>query len=245
MEAYQLADASRPIAEFIGELSQWYVRRSRERLKGDGLDAKSSSQTLREVLVTTAKVIAPFMPFMAELVYQNVQSVAESVHICDWPASDTTLIDDELEASMKVAREMVEKIHAKRKELKIPVRQPLGKCQMSLPAGRQEMSDELIELIKEETNIKTIEFIKGEGEIQIELDTTITPELEQEGKVREVVRKIQKLRKDKGCAIDEKITLTLPSALQTLGDSYLESIKWETLSDTILWGDSFIISTYR
>ena len=245
MEAYQLADASRPIAEFIGELSQWYVRRSRERLKGDGIDGAAASQTLQEVLVTTAKVIAPFMPFIAELVYQNVQSVAESVHICDWPASDTTLIDDELEASMKVAREMVEKIHAKRKELKIPVRQPLGKCQMSLPAGRQEMSNELIELIKEETNIKTIEFIKGEGEIQIELDTTITPELEQEGKVREVVRKIQKLRKDKGCAIDEKITLTLPSALQTLGDSYLESIKWETLSDTILWGDSFIISTYR
>jgi len=243
MEAYQLADASRPIAEFIGELSQWYVRRSRERLKGDGIDGAAASQTLQEVLVTTAKVIAPFMPFIAELVYQNVQSVAESVHICDWPASDTTLIDDELEASMKVSLEMVEKIHAKRKELKIPVRQPLGKCQMSLPAGRQEMSNELIELIKDETNIKEITFVEGEGEMTVELDTAMTLELEQEGKVREAVRKIQTLRKEKGCRIEEKITVTLPRDLASLGQSHAEEIIRETLAEKIVWGDSYGIST--
>jgi len=241
MEAYQLSDAARPISEFVSDLSQWYVRRSRERLKADTDDASQASQTFGEVLVTLAQVIAPFMPFMAELIYQNVTETGKSVHLCDWPKFDAKTMDDTLEESMIRVRELVEKIHAKRKELKIPVRQPLGKCQIS--NIQCQISNELLGLIKDETNIKEITFTKGEGEIVAELDTTMTPELEKEGKVREVIRTVQQLRKNQGCTIDGRITLTLPKSLKSLGQSNIDIIQRETLATSVIWGDSYSIST--
>jgi isoleucyl-tRNA synthetase len=255
LSEYKPHVATALLEEFLTDLSQWYVRRSRNRVGPTAQDVNDKNicyETLYNVLTTLMRLLAPFIPYMTEAIYKNLTKEL-SVHLSDWPEANVPLKDISLENDMMYARQIVEKIHAKRKELKIPVRQPLGKCQMSdvhayaeASAGKQfQISAELIELIKEETNIKTIILNKGEGEIEVELDTAITPELEKEGKVREVIRTIQQLRKEKKCAIDEPITLTLPSALQTLGDSYLESIKQETLSDKILWGDSFSISTYR
>jgi len=87
--------------------------------------------------------------------------------------------------------------------------------------------------------------VKGEGEITAELDTTMTPELEKEGKVREVIRKIQQLRKENRCAIDDTITLSLPETLKSLGEAHIDQIKRDTLSTTVLWGDSYSISTSK
>jgi len=104
------------------------------------------------------------------------------------------------------------------------------------------VSGELIELIKEETNIKHVEFIEGEGEMEVILDTTMTPELLGEGKMRELIRSVQVLRKEKGCTIDAHIKLTLPKS-EKLPDTMEAVIKKETLADTLIWGDSLDIST--
>jgi len=245
LSEYKPHVATALLEEFLTDLSQWYVRRSRNRVGPTAQDVNDKNicyETLYHVLTTLMRLLAPFIPYMTEEIYRKLTHEL-SVHLSQWPESHPSQKNPSLESDMAYTRLIVEKIHAKRKELKIPVRQPLAKCHMSHVTCH--MSDELVQLIKEETNIKTIILNKGEGEIEVELDTTITPELEKEGKVREVIRTIQQLRKEKKCAIDEKITLTLPGALQTLGDSYLESIKQETLSDKILWGDSFSISTYR
>jgi len=245
MDSYDTVNAIQTISAFVEDVSLWYVRRSRQRVGPtvkDSGDKKACYQSLYDTLVLLTKMLAPIAPFIAEEIYRNLTGHA-SVHLSKWPEANLSQKNLSLEKDMAYARLLVEKIHAKRKELKIPVRQPLGECQML--NAKCQMSKELLTLIKDETNIKTIIFNKGDGEIQVELDTTITPELEKEGKVRDVIRTIQQLRKEKKCAIDEPITLTLPSALQTLGDSYLESIKRETLSDKILWGDSYTILTLK
>jgi len=114
METYTLIGASRPILNFITELSQWYIRRSRERLKENGGERDQASATIKEVLLTLSKVIAPFTPFMAELLYQNIADTNISVHLSDWPEADKNCIDTELEISMNVVREVIERIHSKR-----------------------------------------------------------------------------------------------------------------------------------
>jgi isoleucyl-tRNA synthetase len=149
-------------------------------------------------------------------------------------------MDTQLESDMNTVRSLVEKIHSKRKEVGIAVRRPLVQCTMN--NAQCTIADDLIQLIKEETNIKTITCIKGEGEMEVTVDTTMTPELEKEGEVRGVIRTIQQLRKVKGCAIDDTIRLTVPKNLQTLDLQYIELMKRETLAKEILWGDSYDIS---
>lgn len=100
-----------------------------------------------------------------------------------------------------------------------------------------------MQLIKDETNIKTIELTSGSGEVEAILDTTMTRELEDEGKARETVRAIQMLRKEKGCTIDERIQVALPSELKTLSEDLVTYIQKETLASHIVWGDSLEILT--
>lgn len=239
MNAYDTVRTCRLIMSFVSDLSQWYVRRSRTKIKHH----PENSVVLGWVLVNLSKIMAPIVPFISECIYQNISEdqMHRSVHLSDWPSGDDSMIHTDLEWQMSVIREMIEHIHAKRKEAGIAVRQPLQK--VTINNQKTDISNELIELIKEETNIKEIAFVKGEGEITVELDTTMTLELEQEGKVREVVRKIQTLRKEKGCRIEEKIVVTLPRDLEFLGKLYLEEIIRDTLSEKILWGDTYSIST--
>lgn len=142
---------------------------------------------------------------------------------------------------MILVREICERGHAIRKEHKIKVRQPVKKCKVKSIKGKVE--DELLELIKEELNVKDVEITVGAGELAVTLDTTITPELEKEGDARELIRQIQMLRKEKGCKIDEGVAVTLPQVYRSLPRPLLDIIKKETLATKLTWGEALSIST--
>jgi len=239
MENYELVKASRPIGEFVTELSQWYVRRSRERLKDVGSkDATEVSATLQEVLMTLAKISAPFMPFMAEVLYQNIGGTG-SVHWTDWPVYDPAVISLEKEKEMEDVRYIVERIHAKRKELNIPVRQPLSSVTVS--GIEHTLSDELLSVIKDEVNIKAVILVKEKTDEEVVVDTELTPELKEEGQIRELVRKIQTVRKEKGVLVDTEATIQMPNEYASLSKKAQEQILKETRGKTIIWGNSLDI----
>ncbi len=192
-EQYNLAKANRPIAEFIEDLSTWYVRRSRERFKNGDEEAM---HTLGYVLLELAKVMAPVMPFVSDYIYKEIGGEKESIHLEDWPTVNKNLINPEVLEKMKQTRKAVEIGLALRSEHQIKIRQPLKLIQFS----DEEMFNNLYEdVVKEELNVKEIAL--GEKDW---LDTEITPELEEEGILRELTRSVNQLRKERGLKIDEK-----------------------------------------
>ncbi|QWU14922.1 Isoleucyl-tRNA synthetase [Paenibacillus sophorae] len=280
-------NSSKAIENFIDELSNWYIRRSRDRFWGSGLGEEKldAYRTLTHVLLTTAKIVAPFMPMLAEDIFVNLGG-GESVHLADYPAADKSLIDATLEQDMESARNIVELARNVRNETGIKTRQPLSELIVSI--GYSFNVNEYEEIIKDEINVKSIVletsdsgfvdftlklnlkvagkkygknvgFIQGflksmdsdatrgavqngrvavtspEGEelqitaeellidkqakpgfasasgygITVALNTEITPELEQEGWVREIVRAVQDYRKRLDLAIDKRVALTL------------------------------------
>jgi len=205
LASYELDRTARPIDSLIDDISTWYVRRSRDRFKIPSNDTLHAYQTLRFVLMETIKIIAPFMPFVAERIYQNLKKAGdkESVHLCDWPIinkkADTHLIE-----TMKYARNIVEEALAARSSARIKVRQPL--LRMTLNDIRLKLETEILKIICEEINIKEISFDSSQKE-KVFLDTTITPELQEEGYVREIVRNIQRERKKKNLTPGEKAEL--------------------------------------
>ncbi|MBI3342802.1 hypothetical protein HY032_01455, partial [Candidatus Gottesmanbacteria bacterium] len=100
-----------------------------------------------------------------------------------------------------------------------------------------------VELIKEELNVKEVEISVGEGELSVELDTTSSPELEAEGKMRTLIRAIQLLRKEKGCTIDQRIRVQVPEDYKALPEALVARVKKETLADAFVWGDSLTLLT--
>jgi len=192
-EQYNLAKANRPIAEFIEDLSTWYVRRSRERFKNGDEEAM---HTLGYVLLELAKVMAPVMPFVSDYIYKEIGGEKVSIHLEDWPTVNKNLINPEVLEKMKQTRKAVEIGLALRSEHQIKIRQPLKLIQFS----DEEMFNNLYEdVVKEELNVKEIAL--GEKDW---LDTEITPELEEEGILRELTRSVNQLRKERGLKIDEK-----------------------------------------
>ncbi|MBI4999772.1 class I tRNA ligase family protein, partial [Candidatus Gottesmanbacteria bacterium] len=249
LESYDTVAAIKTIESFIENLSTWYVRRSRDRigptaLNGD--DKNSCYTTLGEVLVTLSKLLAPFSPFLAEEIFKNLTG-EESVHLSDWPQIPrfkaiqppglTGLTPWEMIEEMEIVRKICELGHAERKKLGIKVRQPLNK--FSIFNFQFSIKDEFLQLIKEELNVKKIIVKSGKGELRVELDTKITPELKTEGEARELVRQIQELRKEKGCKLDEKIVVYVPSYPK----KFEEYIKKQTLAKKILCSKSLKIST--
>ncbi len=213
LEKFDSMKASQAIEDFwINDLSLWYVRRSRKRFQSpesEG-DKQQAEQTFYYVLLTIAKLIAPFMPFLAEQIYQELcggqpsakmkegsppQDYPESVHLCQWPEVEKKFIDEKLEKEMQEARDIVSLVLAKRAEVAIGVRQALQK--LKIQSAKFKVKKEFLELIKDEVNVKEIVFNKKIKE-DIELDTTITDELKEEGIVREIIRRIQDLRKKAG-----------------------------------------------
>jgi isoleucyl-tRNA synthetase len=209
LDMYKIDEAFRPFDLFIDDLSVWYTRRSRERLKGDlgGPDKLQALETLTYVLQTFAKVIAPVMPFIAERVYKETVGSKESVHLESWP--EVGSIDQGVITSMVETRKLVSESLMKRTESKIPVRQPLAK--LTIPT---ELSNEYLEIIKSEVNVK--EIIRGES---TSLDTVITDELRAEGDVRNLMRAIQDARKEKGLSPKDIVILVtnypIPGSLQS------------------------------
>ncbi len=216
MNEYKLAEAIRPLEQFISELSQWYVRRSRDRFKGDDdTDKKYAQQTLAEVLHILAKIMAPFTPFIAEEIYQEVShpNKKESVHLDEWPLAKIDLCDDMLEREMYQAREIVEMAHALRAQAGMKVRQPLSElvCTRILDAA-------IYAIIAAEINVKHVrgsaEIPAGDdwvtqknGEHGVALCISVTNELMLEGVYREFIRQVNAQRKTLGLTVRDKVIM--------------------------------------
>jgi len=191
LDNYDVVSSARSIENFIiNDFSQWYIRRSRRRFQKpeSKKEFENASKTLGYVLFELSIVCAPFIPFLSEEIYKNLQNKADSVHLADWPKISKKLIDEKLEKKMEEVREIVTLALAERAKSGIKVRQPLNELQITNYELKNEK--ELLGLIKEEVNVKKITFGKT-----LKLDTKITPELKEEGVIREVIRHIQEMRK--------------------------------------------------
>lgn len=246
LDHYDASTAAIAIEVFVTDVSQWYVRRSRDRVGPSATDQQDKNacyQTLYHVLVTLMTLLAPFTPYMAEEIYRNLTGNT-SVHLSDWPASDKKIIDEGLERAMTLAREIVEKAHAERKAKMIKVRIPLLSATYTAP---HTLARDIERVVSDEINVKQVKYNKSPAEdgISVVLDVTVTPELQTEGQVRELIREIQVLRKEKGCKIDERVALTLPQAFKNLPAKFIETIQRETLATDIAWSTNLSISTTK
>ena len=319
LENYDITGAAIEIEEFTDELSNWYVRRNRERFWSQELnDEKIGAYvTLYNVLTTLIKVSAPFVPFITDEIYQNLvinldNNALESVHLCEWPEVDETVIDKNLEAEMDLAYKIVKLGRSARNAVNIKNRQPLSEMLISIDTLPEYYTD----IVKEELNVKEVklgaemsdyvnfeikpnlpilgreygklipkireeiskknqmdlankvkqgktEYIEidgteigldannllitmqgkegfafsGEGEIGVVLDTTITPELQEEGILREVLSKVQNMRKDKNFEVLDRINLYVSNneEIENVIRKFEETIKHDTLADNIFY----------
>jgi len=212
-ENYRTDLATRPLTDFIDELSVWYLRRSRERFKNQGSDKKDALATLRFVLQKISLIMAPAMPFFAEYIFGIVKenNEKESVHLMSWPKVDNRKIDKNLEEKMTEVREIVSLALMGRLTLKINVKQPLKDVKTSIQ--RLDKKDkEFFDLIKDEINVKEIIIIEeknNDGSIKTELNQQITEDLKEEGIMREIVRAVQAERKNQNLVPQDKISVEL------------------------------------
>ena len=290
LENYRITEATRVLEGFVDGLSNWYVRRSRERfwVKDMPEDKVNAYMTLYTALVTLAKASAPFIPFMAEDIYRNLVCTVDknapiSVHLCDYPVCDESLVNGELSVDMAEVVDIVTLGRACRNSANIKNRQPIAKMYVS---AEKTPSAELVDVIREELNIKDVEFtdsvrefttynfkpqlrtvgpkygkylggirtalaeidgnsamdeLNANGEIKLDIsgadirltkddlliemtkkegyeslsdrgttvviDKNLTPELIEEGNVREIISKVQTMRKDSGFEVMDNIKL--------------------------------------
>jgi isoleucyl-tRNA synthetase len=319
MDNLDVTGAARTMESLIDDISNWYVRRSRERYWKSEMDNDKIAAylTLYEALVMFIKMAAPFVPFITEELYQNLVRVTfsdapVSIHLCDFPEVKEDLIDEKLEHKMELARKIVELGRAARNKGKVKNRQPLQKMMVQLRNfDDKALILELSDIIKEELNIKEIEYIhvaeeyftytvkprfdllgpkygklmsaiakeissakatelikaarekgsvtisvkgetieileneldvraqdkagfcaEGEGGYYVVLDTTITPELMLEGIARELVSKIQNMRKEAGFEVEDKIYMYYygDDTIDEVIEKYGEEIKTDTLA---------------
>jgi isoleucyl-tRNA synthetase len=210
MDNYKLIEPARAIKDFIGDLSTWYLRRSRDRIKDGDAEAK---RTLYFILKNLAKLMAPLAPFTAEAIWLKlrVPSNKESIHLTNWPEVKKTfrlfgLIkspEDKILKDMEITRGIVSRGLEARQKAGIKVRQPLSK----LTSDSTPLGAEYLELIKDELNVKEVIFAALGKDGEVSLDTHITPELKDEGDFRELVRAIQDMRKIKGFTPSDKVSL--------------------------------------
>lgn len=167
MELYNLTKATRPLIEFVDDLSNWYIRRSRRRFwksENDG-DKAQAYQTLYTVLVKFSQLLAPFMPFLSDEIYRNLTG-EDSVHLSDWPTPNASQIKPELDEEIGLARRVVNLGHAIRAGKKIRVRQPLATVTIGLPKS---VNPEVVllqkDVILEELNVKNLEILKDAGQV--------------------------------------------------------------------------------
>ncbi|MDB5259010.1 MAG: Isoleucyl-tRNA synthetase, isoleucyl-tRNA synthetase [Candidatus Taylorbacteria bacterium] len=235
MESYELDRATRPFADFIDDLSTWYLRRSRDRFKGDNTEGGGSAEavadkaaalaTTRYILMTAAKLLAPFMPFFAEEVYGRLKAeqYPKSVHLCAWPEVPAAKNPHIIALMAEVRRVSSLGLEA-RSKAKINVRQPLSTLtvKQAVPSVKESKTAAsmladipgLVALILDEVNVKSLGWKTdlvgvADATAEVELDTAITPELKEEGNVRELIRGIQDLRKKADLTISDMVVLEM------------------------------------
>ena len=255
LDKYDTVRAGRPIKDFINDLSTWYIRRSRDRFKSpeesppgtgglsSGADREAAISTTRFVLLELAKIIAPFMPFLSEQVYKAVGGELESVHLEEWtPLRQDSAEQEEhsnIQANMRMTRDVVSLALEARQKAGIKVRQPLGR--LRIKNKKENVGQEFVDLIKDEVNVKEIEF-DDSLETEVWLDTSLTPELELEGRMRDLVREVQEKRKEMGLQPNDKISLTLPESLRHLSSEYESEIKKSVHADGIMLGEELSVT---
>ena len=190
---------------FIDDLSNWFVRRSRRRFwkSEDDNDKKEAYSALYYVLTYFSQIVAPFVPFLAEELYQKMTGSDESVHLLDWVKAGK--IDEAAIEQMSRTREIITeglalRMQKSETEQQIKVRQPLSK----LTYDGEKLPDFYEKIIAEEVNVKKVENGKT-----LSLDKKLTPELEEEGFVRELIRFVQSARKKAGLNVDDRIKLSV------------------------------------
>ena len=219
LEEYKAKSAADYIEELVQDLSLWYVRRSRDRVGPGALNEKDKNDcylVLGLLLENIAKLLAPFIPFMADAIFVNITKM-DSVHLTAWPSPENLHFLKELHDTnkglidhMSLVRKVAEKGHSERKQKAIPVRQPLQK--ITVQYFKKLPSKDLLDLIKDELNVKEVQWkIKKDiVEPEVKLDTKLSPELKEEGKTRELIRRIQKERKQMGVRLAEKVNVSSP-----------------------------------
>ncbi len=277
LDEYDPTTTGRAIQDFVEDLSNWYVRRSRRRFwRGELDDDKVAAyQTLYTCLVTVAKLLAPFAPFVAEAVYRNLvcavdKGAPESVHLSDWPEAEAELVDQALMDETRLVMRVVSLGRAARQKSQMKVRQPLARVAVMVRAAVEATAlKKLEDQVLSELNAKELVTVVGAGvsseagglsveELMageppwdhlavaeddagyaVAVDTRLTPELADEGVARELVHRLQNLRKAAGLEISDRIVAyhgdseRVAAVLATHGDY----VRAETLADELVAGD--------
>ena len=230
MNVYDIPHAVEDVLLFIDDASNWFVRRSRRRFwkSEDDADKHQAYQTLHYVLSYLALILAPFVPFLSEELWQKMVG-GESVHLQNWPEAGQ--IDEPMVADMAELRGFVNEALALRAKAGVKIRQPLAEVVLPRSVeGVEWFSDILLE----ELNVKRVSW-QAEASA-IALDFTITPDLKNEGLAREVIRAIQNGRKKAGLNVDDRINLALMSDDQALTQAIVQ-FKDEIYAETLAIGD--------
>jgi len=324
IKTFEIHKAARAFEEFIiDDFSNWYLRRSRKRLwvEEKTKDKLSGYSSMYDIFLGLSKLLAPFIPFITEEIYQNLKTNAmpESIHLCNYLKPDKKAIDKNLENGMEQIRELVEIGRALRSKIGIKVRYPLNKATIVCSKDRENLIQDLLGLLEEEINVKSISFARdsnqfmiksvkpnysrlgqkykeqakkiidafehldkhevfnklkknNEVEVKVEkntikltkedfeivenvkehiaredtenasllLDTTLSPELEAEGFAREIIRRIQSMRKELDLEIEDKISteIKVDSTKKSALQKWEEYIKGETRSKKVYFVDS-------
>ncbi len=265
LEKYDTISAIEFLQGFLNNLSRWYIRRSRTRIglgASDFNDKNAFYETTYKVIVEFCKLIAPLAPFISDEIYKNLTK-AESVHLSDWPEANRLELPDKLILErMSMIREVVELGHMIRKKEKLPVRQPLLAMFYSFSLKNSDFDSlEYITLLKDELNVKDVYWNKtphqpvqrgrwvsesirksdGLGDIDVSLQIDITPELEEEAKTRELIRKIQQKRKEMGISLDQKVGVKSPWLPRN--EELIKRVKSVSLAESVEIGD-FEVNIY-
>ncbi len=231
LDVYDTMRAGKVLLEFINELSTWYVRRSRDRIKVGNQDSIFALQTLGFVLAETTKMLAPFMPFLSEYIYRDITG-KESVHLAQW--TEFVAPDEDLLVQMSILRQLVEGGLAIRKDNNLKVRQPLAELEYHLKSGKL-LSPELEAVLAEELNVKTVsgrsDFVNKNGWImqdtsafKLALNTVLTDQLKAEGLARELERQLQDLRKKSGLQVGDLVDVYYNTTSEKLENSLLNLV---------------------
>ncbi|MGB2856230.1 MAG: isoleucine--tRNA ligase [Dehalococcoidia bacterium] len=256
LDQYDPTGAGRMIEDFVQNLSNWYVRRSRRRFwkSENDADKLAAYATLYRCLVTLAKLLAPFTPFVAEEIYQNLvrsfdRSAPESVHLADYPQADLDKVDEELSADTRLVMAVSSMGRSARAKSGLKVRQPLAKILVRVRSKKEEAGlNRMATQVLEELNVKELHVVGNipvdeapdwpvveEGGLVVMIDSDITPELADEGLARELVHRLQMMRKQAGFDIADYIETYYQGgdAIKRAMKEFTSYIKQETLSRTL------------
>jgi isoleucyl-tRNA synthetase len=235
MENYRLDRATRPIAELLDDVSNWYVRRSRRRFwkTEDDADKQQAYETLHYVILKTCQLMAPFSPFLPDYIWRQIvqgTGLPESVHLSDWPSvKEPDAASQKVLEGMELARSFIVEGLAQRAAAGIKVRQPLASVEVP------QIPKELKNIVAEELNVKEVRVAdaKNGASHNINLDINVTPELKEEGIAREIVRVVQNARKNAGFNVEDRIRTSITSDSSEINEAlkrFKEVINSETLA---------------